>query len=189
MYYVSSKHHDMQRFAALLLGLVLLVGLSTSALQAQDVRLSGGVRVGGLTGLSLRAFLSDQFALEGVASYRPLFGISSNTFSTTAIGMYHWDLDLEDEFEPLSVYGGLGVGATWFNSSVTRVDNNGVVVSRRETTLLPSVRLLIGAHYAFEDAPLELTLDTGPGFRRGFSVLNGFFFGATLGARYIIARR
>ena len=153
-----------------------------------DVGLAIGARVGYPFGLSLKAFVTDEIALEGVAGFRPYWGSRYASTDLRFIGLYHYDLELsEDGLEPLQLVFGGGIGFRFWNYDD---DFFGPGRSRGDyasTTL--GLRAYVGAQYAFDDVPLELTLDIGPGLGFGRLWVNTFDFHYSAGVRYIISRR
>ncbi len=160
----------------------LLALASPQTLSAQQVQTAIGGRVGSPFGLSAKYFLTEEFALEGVVS----LGLRNfqRDFAISGAGLYHFDIDFgEPELEPLKLYAGAGAGI-----SLIRYRNGFFVGSdprddRRAAAL--NLRGYIGLQYAFEDVPLELTIDTGPGIYAG-RVYDTFYVHYSLGVRYIL---
>lgn len=82
----------------------------------------------------------------------------------TLIGDYQWVWDLSDLSEGFKWYAGAGGGVHIF-------DNIGLGFNGQ-----------IGIEYTLQEIPLQLSLDTRPGFYFGGG--DGFGYGAALGVRY-----
>lgn len=177
------------RTQTILTTLALSCALALSA-AAQDVGLALGARVGYPWGLSVKAFVTDEIALEGIAGFHPYFGSRYRSFDARFGGFYHYDLELtEDGLEPLQLMFGATAGLRFW-----RYDDDffGPGLGRlrddySDTTF--DLRAHVGAQYAFDDIPLELTLDIGPGLGFGDLWINAFSFHSSAGVRYIISRR
>ena len=169
---------------ALAVGLLVL-GTATSV-SAQQVQTAVGGRIGSPFGLSAKYFITPEIALEGIATAR--FRNFYNDFSLEAAGLYHLDLDFgEPELELLKLYVGAGAGATFFNYNDRLFATPGVRRDRYGSVAL-NLRGYVGVQYAFEDVPLELTVDTGPGIYAG-RVYDTFYFHYSIGIRYILSRQ
>lgn len=174
----------MRHVSAVCLACVLT--LLAAPASAQDVGLAAGARLGTPTALSLKAFVTDEIAFEGMLGVRPHFGSDFTSANVRLAGFYHYDLELDDDWEPLQLMMGAGLGLTFWNY------DDDFFVRRNErdfdnTSL--NFRLYVGGQYAFEDVPLEITADVGPGLRFG-SIFYGFFgLHTSVGVRYIISRR
>ena len=155
---------------------------------AQDVGLAAGVRVGYPWGLSVKYFVTDEIALEGMAGFQPFFGSPYSTVDLRLGGFYHYDLELrEDGLEPLQLMFGASAGVRFWNYDDDFFFGPGDRNGLSDVTL--GLRAHVGAQYAFEDLPLELTLDVGPGIGFGDLWINAFSFHSSAGVRYIISRR
>ena len=180
------------RYPTSLLSAVALVCSLLSARPAVaqgDVGLAAGLRLGYPFGLSVKGFVTDEIALEGVAGFRPYWGRGYGATDLRLIGLYHYDLELtEDGWEPLQLVFGGGIGFRFWNYDDDFYRNNGRDRGYYSGTTL-GIRAYVGAQYAFDDVPLELTLDVGPGLGFGRLWVNAFGFHYSAGVRYIISRR
>ena len=149
---------------SILIGLLVSVG----SISAQNYDNAVGLRLGWGFGGSIKHFFDDSKAIEGIAQFG---GLYSRYAQITGLFQIHKPLD--DVAPGLQWYFG-GGGFVGFFSGLysTRSTRIGVVAN-------------IGLDYAFEDLPLNLSLDWAPGFAFvGF----GNFFGARTGGlavRYI----
>ena len=172
----------------LLLSLAIACTLATTGLYAQQLSTAVGVRFGSPTSLSVKAFITDESAVEVFAGIRPYV---LQPYSYTAVGgayLYHFGLDeLGADLDDFSVYVGAGASAQFW-----RYDDEFFDTRLRRDFNDFGLRLgaYVGGQYVFPDTPLELTVDVSPSLVLGSVFLNGLRAGYyTLGARYIIGRR
>ncbi len=171
-----------------LLALALLLSLGGAPAYAQQFRTAVGGRVGDPSGFSVKHFLDDAIAVEGVAAASP-FG-SYRYFGVEGLGLYHFnDVDFGADLETMRLYAGVGAGVRFFDYDRS-LFGVGVDPDDFSGTAL-NVKALVGLQYVFEDAPLELTLDGGPRIYAGRNLFGGLgVFGVhySLGVRYILSR-
>ncbi len=174
--------HTFSTFATL----AVLTFATSSTLRAQQVRTAAGGRLGSPFGLSVKHFVTDDLALEGIASIG-LYN-SRRDFSLSAAALYHLNLDFGDaDLELLKLYVGGGAGVSFFNYRDRYFFGTGRSRSEVGAAAL-NIRGYVGLQYAFEDVPLELTFDGGPAIYAGL-VYDSFYFHYSLGVRYIISRQ
>ena len=166
-----------------------LVTAATVPTAAQgDVGLAAGVRVGYPWGLSVKAFVTDEVALEGIAGFQPFWGSPYRATDLRLGGFYHYDLELrEDGLEPLQLMFGASAGLRFWRYDDDFFFGPGDRDGVADVTL--GLRAHVGAQYAFDDLPLELTFDVGPGLGFGDLWINRFLFHSSAGVRYVLTWR
>ena len=151
--------------------------------EAQDYKLAGGVRLGYPVSLSLKYFLDDASALEGYLGARRYGYLASTNYRSTVIGgayLYHFPLDI-DELAGLKWYVGGGAALYVWSYDAGIPDDDRINSSI-------SIQGYLGLDYAFDDVPLNLTLDWVPTILlRGLGSGFGADYGS-LGVRYIFTR-
>ena len=147
----------------------------TFSLQAQDYTTAAGLRVGWGVGGTIKHFLSEGNAVEAIVNIRSagyLGFVSSRSIAISALYEIHKPLD--DVLEGLQWYVG-GGGLVGFSTSR--------VVGSRNSSASFGILGVIGLDYAFDDIPLNVSLDWMPGI-----IFNGGGFTGTTGGlaiRYI----
>lgn len=142
---------------------ILLVCFAISTLiSAQDkaigVRLGGGSASGGE--ISFQMDMGSANRLEADLGF-----ISNNNYNGISLtGVYQWVWDLDALAEGFRWYAGVGAGLRTFNGM-----GLGLVGQ-------------LGIEYNFPTIPIQLSLDTRPGWY--FGGVHGFDGGAALGVRY-----
>ncbi len=145
-------------FTTLVLAFALF---STMSAQEQAI----GLRLGG--GTSYDGEISYQKMLSGSNRLELDLGFINNAAHGSGValtGIYQWTWELNDLTEGFGWFAGVGGGLRIF-------DGFGLGLNGQ-----------IGIEYKIPDVPLQLTLDTRPGWY--FGNANGFFPGAALGVRY-----
>ena len=169
-----------------LLALALLAGLGGLAAQSFDNAV--GVRLGYPFSGSFKHFFDDNNAGEAVVGFSPF-----NYYSSFSVGGYyqrHEPLDLDDDLEPLQWYYGGGAAVHFWNyddNDLRLFDASG----RRRDFASTSISLsgMIGLQYAFEDVPLEITVDWRPTIFPGRLAFGAFRVGrGGLAVRYILGQ-
>ena len=148
--------------------LILIVTVSF-AVHAQDYRTSLGLRAGLPVGVTLKHFLSDRNAVEGI--------LASRWGGFLITGLYeieHWT----GEYPALNWYWGFGAHlGTWTRGYNPRLDAayNGAVIG---------IDGIVGVEYTFDQIPLNLSLDLMPSLNiigyTGWGGING-----ALSIRYV----
>ncbi|MEX2511896.1 MAG: hypothetical protein WD398_03230 [Cyclobacteriaceae bacterium] len=127
----------------------LFLGLSVyNESSAQSYATSAGLRLGVTNGLTIKHFIKDNTALEGI--------IHSRYRGVILTGLYEVHKDINDVRGLRWFYGGGGHVGFW-GSSIGRYD------SYRNTTII-GIDGIIGLDYLFEDFPLNVSLDYKPAF-------------------------
>ncbi len=141
--------------------LICLVAICHSTAQNYDNAL--GLRLGWGFGVSFKHFISDEAALEGIARFGGVY------MSYTQItGLYQKHKPLDEVLPGLQWYiGGGGFIGLWGGDFTDRSLRIGIAGN-------------IGLDYAFEDIPLNISLDWIPslaltGFGKGFGAESGGF--------------
>jgi hypothetical protein len=134
-----------------------------------------GARLGYPLSASIKAFITDESAVEGYVGFRhwPDYRwVSIN-------GAYQIHFPIE-ELPELQWYLGAGGGIYFWNYRV--------IGRERDTQVGIGVQAYLGLDYTFEDVPLNLTIDWVPtvflsGYRTGFGATYG-----NIGVRYVLSR-
>jgi hypothetical protein len=143
--------------------IVLLICFSAvSAMNAQDkaigLRLGGGTASGGE--ISFQKDLSSATRLEIDLGF-----VGNKDYDGVAItGIHQWVWDLSDLGQGFKWYAGIGGGLRTFNGLGLGLNGQ------------------LGIEYTFPEIPIQLSLDTRPGWY--FGGVDGFDGGAALGVRY-----
>lgn len=131
---------------------------ATSAQKALGLRLGSGSASGVEASFQMDLGSANRLELDlGLESG------NSDHSGMTLVGDYQWVWDLSDLGEGFKWYAGVGAGLHIF-------DYIGVGVNGQ-----------LGIEYTLQEIPLQLSLDTRPGF---FGNGYGFGYGAALGVRY-----
>lgn len=139
--------------------LILIIGLFSLTGYAQNYNTGLGVRVGAFNGITLKHFVSESNALEGIASFR------WNGFIIT--GLYEWQ-------KPIKGARGLdyeiGFGAhvgSWGDRNNKWWDDNDFDGSPDDNFTIVGLDFIIGLEYTFAEVPFNLGLDYKPAFNFG----------------------
>ena len=139
----------------------------TIALNAQDYRTSVGLRAGVPYGLTIKHFMSEENAFEGI--------LASRWGGFVATGLYeneHWT----GEYPGLNWFWGFGAHlGFWDNTPYYRTTNMGAIIG---------ADAILGLEYTFDEIPLNLSLDLLPSVNlvgtTGWNGING-----ALSIRYV----
>ena len=142
---------------------------------AQVYRTAIGARLGYPLSASIKAFISNESAVEGYVGFRNW----PNYRWVSINGAYQVHFPIA-EVPNLQWYLGAGGGLYFWNYKVLGSDRN--------SQLGIGVQGYLGLDYTFEDAPLNLTIDWIPtvflsGYRTGFGATYG-----NVGVRYVLGR-
>ena len=133
---------------SLVVGLLLTLG---SEATAQDYRSAVGLRFGTSNGLSVKHFLSEQAALEGI--------LHTRWRGLLITGLYEFHQDLNDVPGLRWFYGGGAHIGTWnANRGNPRWGDRG------EAHTVVGIDGIVGLDYKFDRAPVNLSLDYKPAF-------------------------
>ena len=187
----------MKLFHSLAAAVLLTAAASTAS--AQQVRYAAGVRAGAPAGVTAKAFVTDNIAVEVIGGMR-----NNADFRTVNVsgGLFFY---LEDHgfvsplLQKITFYAGAGIGRSYFKYSeeflanrevLTGTDAENQVVTRRANYADMSLnyKAYIGAQYLLPNAPLEITVDAGPSILPG-KVVNPLGGHAAVSVRYIIKRQ
>lgn len=188
----------MKATTTLLAALALLLATSQVAV-AQQARAAVGVRAGSLSGVSAKAFVTENIAFELNAG----FGKSAEyTEKNINGGLFFYLTDhgfTSPMWRNISLYGGLGLGRSYFTydqdwlagiKTQTGTGEEGELITRKATydDMSLNFKAYIGAQYLLPNLPLEITADLGPNILPGRTVraIGGH---ASLGVRYILLRQ
>jgi hypothetical protein len=139
----------MRNMKTFFLGIAIFFFCTLNLAQAQDYRTGAGARLGTPFGVSLKHFIGEQSALEGIAAIR--FG----GINLTGLYQYHFDIDA---VERLRWYVGGGAHLGFYNHILY---GN---FSQTGVTSVIGIDGIIGIEYAFEDIPIVAALDWKPAF-------------------------
>lgn len=151
--------------------LVALVSILTLAGTAQNYNTALGVRLGTFNGITLKHFISEQNALEGIATFR------WNGFIFT--GLYEWQNDI-DGAPGLDYFLGLGAHVGTFGDNKYWRDNDNDPWDGNITVV--GVDFIAGLEYTFAEAPFCIGLDWKPAIN--FSGYGWWGDGLALSIRY-----
>lgn len=144
-------------------------------IRAQSYSTAIGARLGYPLSASIKAFITDESAVEGYIGFRNW----PNYRWVSLNGAYLVHFPIE-EIPELQWYLGAGGGIYFWNYRVLGND--------RDSELGIGVQAYLGLEYTFEDVPLNLTIDWIPtvfltGYRTGFGASYG-----NVGVRYVLGR-
>lgn len=167
----------MKKTLTIVFALVAMLCVGSTSLQAQNSYTSSvGLRFGYPTSVTYKFSLTENNYIEGFAGYRRWSSAAS--YFNVAAG-YQIHKDLSEDIQGLKWYYGVGASARFWNfdSSITDADSFGLAALG-----------FLGLDYAFDDMPLNISIDWVPGFRiLGYG--SGFAGGqGALSARYILSR-
>lgn len=160
---------------------LVLAMVATNSLGAQEYKSAIGARLGSPLSASFKTFISESSAIELFVNYRG-DNIAINGYGWNRFGLGGaWQKHSEISVPGLSWYAGAGATAyywSWSNDVFFDDYNN----------LSFGLQGYVGVDYAFENIPLNLSVDWVPTY-----FLNGYIdgFGADYGAisaRYILSR-
>lgn len=134
----------------ILLTLLIIIGFSALA-GAQDYRTGIGLRAGNPLGLSVKHFVSNRTALEGILSTR------WGGFLVTGLFEAHRRLA---DVENLNWYYGFGGHIGFFNGSYNRNYWGDPGISYT----VVGIDGVLGLEYSFEEIPVSIGLDWKPAF-------------------------
>lgn len=148
----------------------------TQTLQAQ-YKTAIGLRLGYPTSVSLKYFATETLAFEAYAGTRGYSFYRLNNVSAAL--QIHQPLEIIDDLDGLSYYVGGGLSALFWSYEG---------ISSGTTTI--GVQGYAGLDYAFEDLPINISLDWIPTYFIGTNgVLRGFSGSyGTLAVRYILGQ-
>jgi hypothetical protein len=123
---------------------VLFTGL---ALDAQDYKTSLGLRVGYPYGFTIKHFMSEKTAVEGI-----LAGSYGGFVATVLFENEHWT----GKYPGLNWYWGLGAHAGFWDAAANKY------VDPSYSGAVIGIDGVIGLEYTFDEIPLNLSLDVLP---------------------------
>lgn len=145
--------------------LVLMFTISNES-KAQAYNTSAGLRLGASSGLSIKHFINQDAAIEGI--------LATRWRGLLITGLYEVHKDIDDVDGLNWFYGGGAHVGSWNNSALN---------SYRGSTVV-GIDGIIGLEYVLEELPLNFSLD----FKPAFNLTNGGGFWGdefALSARYI----
>lgn len=137
--------------------LLLVIGFITLTGQAQNYNTAVGARLGYFNGITLKHFVSESNALEGIASFR------WNGFIIT--GLYEWQKPIRGA-QGLDYELGLGahIGAWGDRDNKFWDDGDGPL---DESFTIVGLDFIAGLEYTFAEVPFNVSLDWKPAFNFG----------------------
>lgn len=130
--------------------LFLVAMVATTATKAQDYKTAAGVRFGASNGITLKHFIKDDAALEGILAFR------YRGFNFT--GLYEKHFSSAFKVNRLNWYVGAGG-----NIGIIDRDRYRWYDEKDEgTAVLLGIDGIIGIEYNFEEVPLNVSLDWKP---------------------------
>ena len=146
--------------------IIVLVLSANFSSNAQDYQTAVGLRLGAYNGASVKHFLNEKGAIEGILTTK------WNSFQIT--GLYEYHLDFPDVDE-LNWYFGGGASVRNYQENINKYTDTGSSLG------LVGV---IGIEYTFIDIPLSLSLDWMPYFPLVYDYYIGGYDGGGLTIRY-----
>ena len=140
-----------------------------TTVQAQMYNTGIGVRIGVDNGISLKHFVSDKNAVEGIVTFYK--GIN-------ATALYEWQREHDFDVKGLAWYYGVGGHVGFWNKNKSPFNEEG-----SGTKAVIGLDGVIGLEYLFENAPITVGLDVRP-------IVNligddGLWFQAGINVRYV----
>jgi hypothetical protein len=151
----------MKKLTLLLLGIIF----TSVAAQAQVYNTGVGIRGGYYNGLTVKHFVSDEKAIEGILTTR------WSGFQITGLMEFHNQLVGTDNFQ---WFYGLGAHIGSYNSKNTPRDH----YDKEGTYTTMGVDAIIGLEYAFSEAPISIGLDYKP----ALNLVGSQYFASDAGA-------
>jgi len=134
--------------------IILTVGLFSIASQAQNYRTGLGARLGPFNGITLKHFVSESNALEGIANFR------WGGFAIT--GLYEWQKPISGA-AGLDYFLGFGAHVGSYGDHVYWHDQ---YPDRTHFTVF-GVDFIAGLEYTFAEVPFNIGLDWKPAYNFG----------------------
>ncbi len=147
--------------------IIVLILSASFASKAQDYKTAVGLRIGAYNGASIKHFIKEKSALEGI--------LTTRWNSVQLTGLYEYHLDFPDVDELNWYFGG---GASFRNYNASNKNNYAY-----NATSLGLVGV-IGLEYTFIDIPLSLSLDWMPYFPLVYDYYVNGYSGGGLTVRY-----
>lgn len=167
---MNQKNYDMPIIRIITL-LLFLSGASFTSLQAQPYQTGLGLRGPLGNGITLKGFISEKSALEGIMAFR--YG----GFNFT--GLYEIHQNAFDVDNLFWFYGGGGHIGTWENAPWWD--------DRNSRTAVIGLDGILGIEYTFEDIPITASVD----FKPAFNLVGDTGFwpdGGGISVRYLLNR-
>jgi hypothetical protein len=153
----------------IILTLVLVLSIITLA-DAQDYKTGIGLRGGISQGLTLKHFVSEKAAFEGIIATR----MEEHGFELTGLYEIH---NMAFEVEHLNWYYGGGATLGFYNGNNVSWGTSG------NTSTVLGIDGILGIEYSFSEAPINIGLDLKPTLNLiGYY---GFWVDSALSIRYI----
>jgi len=148
--------------------LIFTLVLVSFLTNAQPYETSAGARLGWENGFTIKHFLSDNGAIEGIVSSPWRWG------GIVVTGLYEFQSEIP-EVDGLFWYAGGGGHVGFYNTG-------GVLTTNRTYTYF-GVDGIVGVEFVIPDIPINVSLDWKP----GFNINGGGFYGTSfaLSGRYI----
>lgn len=149
--------------------LILLSFVGFGALRAQDYGTGIGIRGGPAQGITIKHFISNTNAIEGIVSTRWQGWIIT--------GLYEIHAD-PFKVSELKVFYGAGAHiGWWYNPDAPWADAGG------QYSII-GIDAILGMEYSFNEIPISLSIDWKPAFNL-FGYTGGWFDGGGISVRYI----
>lgn len=124
----------------------IIMLLVSATISAQNYKTGVGARVGFFNGLTVKNFISNNNALEGLLNFR--------WDGVIVTGLYEWQYPVVNT-PGLDYYAGVGGHIGFFNDDSHHHAGGSSIIG---------VDLIIGLEYTFREAPISLGLDYKPAF-------------------------
>jgi hypothetical protein len=159
LFHLSKKSRTMKKITVIAFFCLSLVFAANAQDKAIGLRLGAGTAQGGEISFQMNKGDANRLELD-------LGLISNNNYSgVTITGMYQWVWDLKELGDGFKWYAAPGVGLRLFNGLGLGIHGQ------------------VGIEYSFDEIPLQLSLDTRPGWY--FGGVSGIDRGAALSVRYL----
>lgn len=136
--------------------LILTIGIISLTTNAQEYKTGIGARLGTFNGLTIKHFVGESNAIEGLASFR------WDGFIIT--GLYEWQKPLVADVDGLDYYLGFGAHIGSWGNGRNKYWNND---NRDDGFTIVGVDFIAGLEYTFQEVPFSLSLDWKPAINFG----------------------
>jgi len=171
------------KYGLILTGLFTLLVFSTEPAQAQQYDRSGGVRLGGSSGLTFKKFIVNEQAIEAIVSNR------ENGIQLTVMYLMHQPMNVSFNDNFFFYYGvGGHVGSEnhgGIDKELSNTDPTNFNYAEK-SYLTMGIDGMIGIEYRMLNVPITLSLDLKPYLNYlGFKKVKADFWDASIAIKYV----